>query len=121
MVLLELSAEQSASQELNRGQSATKGRTVRRQKVGAAVWDLVNFPFDQSACRPSATLSADRPLVSDCLPQVPRTVRSLIVSFSQNTDFSLLPFALSQTLLALMHAMQVFEQSGTIGPSSKCN
>jgi hypothetical protein len=104
-VLLEWSAKWSTSQELNRGQSAIKGQTVRRQKVGAAVWDLVDFPRDQSASRPSTTLSADRPLVSDCPSQGPRTVQSSTVSFSQNTNFSLLPFALSQMLLTLMHAM----------------
>jgi len=56
---------------------------------------------------------ADRPLIGADRPPL----TSLL--FSKKKDFSQLLFALFQKRLALMHAMQLFEQSGTIEPSSK--
>ena len=108
-------ANRLLSKQLDGGPSASQGRTVRPLKNN---WDLADFLTTKGrrtvrhlwsglsgSAGPSVLEPADRPPFS--------------VSTWSRTDFSLLSFLLFQTMLTLMYAMQLFEQSGTIEPSSK--
>ena len=108
-------ANRPLSKKLDGEPSASQGRTVRPLKND---WDLANFLTTKGrwtvrrlwrrlsdSAGPSVLAPADRPPFS--------------VSTSSKPDFSLLSFPLFQTMLTLMHAMQLFEQSGTIELSSK--